>query len=91
MLAGLQGEEMPPEKYNRMLAKINKEEPLAWEKADEEPSAEWESESKEASELAAMYRSEGDEELSPELMKKLADLEKQAAQPPDEEENSDAD
>ena len=82
---------MPLDKYNRMLAKINKEEPLAWEKADEEPSAKWESESKEASELAAMYCSEGDEELSPELKEKLAELEKRVAQPPDEEENSDAD
>jgi hypothetical protein len=92
MLEGMQGEEMPTDKYQRMLAKIEGGKPLAWESEDQDESlGEWDSESKEASEFASLFCSEGDEDLSPEMKEKLAEFEKRAAQPPEEDDESDAD
>jgi hypothetical protein len=87
MIDGLKGGEIPEEKLQRMLGKIRGDVPMSWEEP-EDSLAEQPAESKEASELAAMYRGEGDE-LSPELEEKLREFEKRAAEKPAEDDEPD--
>lgn len=87
MLDALGTGEMSDEKLQRMLGKIHGMIPMSWE-ADRTEATSLDLESVEARELAQMFRAKG-EELPPELEQKLRELEQRAAQPPDEEENSD--
>ena len=83
MLEGLGSGEVPQDKLQRMLGKIQGDTPMAWEVVAEE-TASWKSETSEAKELAEMYRSKG-EELPPELEAKLREMEQKASELPEEE------
>ena len=83
MLNALGNEDLPDDKLNRMLGKIHGEVPMGRDTVEPEP-LDWNSDSSETRELAEMFRERG-EELSPELEEKLREMEKRAAELPDEE------
>jgi len=87
MLDGLGQGEMPDDKLQRMLGKINGQIPMSWER-DDEVSPYRDCDTAEARELAEMFRAKG-EELPPELQEKLREMEERAAEYPDEEEDTD--
>lgn len=87
MLEALRGERPSDEKVARMLRKINGEEPM-FVRSEAEPVEAEESLTEQERELAALHRARG-EPLPPELEEKLRRMEEKAAEPPEEEEDSD--
>jgi len=85
MLGALGPSQVSDEKLERMLGNIKGLIPMSWE-SEESKSPSWQANSAEAQELAAMYRAQG-EELPPELEEKLREMEKRAAEPPDEDDD----
>lgn len=88
MLDGLGQVEIPKSKLERMVGKINGTIPMAWEEFDE-PIIACEADSSDARELAELYRARG-EVVPPEVEAKLRELERKAAEPKPQDEDSDA-